>query len=659
MNTSSNHLKTTFGLALATLATSGATVSHNAAAQAMTLEEVVVTARKREEGVQDVPVAVSAISGSDIENSFTLDVTSISQFAPNVILDTIEAGTPAGGGFSIRGISYQDVEKAFDPTVLIAVDGVPLATGTGNVFDLLDIQRIEVLRGPQGTLFGKNVVGGLINIIRTKPELDQSFGKVRARLGDYEKADLDLLYNYGSDDWAVKLTASSLNQGKGYSESRLGGEMGKKDTTSAGVHFLWQPVDTFTGELDFGYSNMEGKTAAVLATSTQGQDAFCTFYSLYGYSCNDQSGEPIGGDRHKNDANWIGDVGLEKIQASVRMSVDISDEYSLSYIGSFLTSDDEYKADMDGIGATLYHVNRWGDYEQSTNEVRLSRDAGDALTWQAGLFSSSTDATTYQLTQAFSDVWAPLEDTVTSGESQSVFAEGDYRMMDEKLVWTLGARYITETKRMSRTVTDPATGEVLAGPNAGGDRSDSDWIYRWGVRYAFNDDAMLYFTNSTGFRSGGFSPRASTPDVLGEGFGPETLTNYEIGAKTTWLDGRLQLNATLFHMIYEDMQIEVSIPAPNLATQNQLAIRNVGEAEFSGAELELQAVLTDFWRITGNVGFLDAQYNEFEADIYGDGIIADESNLNLRRAPELTYSMQSVMEFPISDASFMWRVGYS
>ena len=213
MNTSSNHLKTTFGLALATLATSGATVSHNAAAQAMTLEEVVVTARKREEGVQDVPVAVSAISGSDIENSFTLDVTSISQFAPNVILDTIEAGTPAGGGFSIRGISYQDVEKAFDPTVLIAVDGVPLATGTGNVFDLLDIQRIEVLRGPQGTLFGKNVVGGLINIIRTKPELDQSFGKVRARLGDYEKADLDLLYNYGSDDWAVKLTASSLNQG--------------------------------------------------------------------------------------------------------------------------------------------------------------------------------------------------------------------------------------------------------------------------------------------------------------------------------------------------------------------------------------------------------------------------------------------------------------
>ncbi len=647
-------------LFLALMATGGMSgITIPQMAQAVAIEEVVVTARKREEGAQDVPVAVSAVTGMDVENAFTLDVTSVSQFAPNVIMDTIEAGTPAGGGFSIRGVSYQDVEKAFDPTVLIAVDDVPLSTGTGNVFDLLDIERIEVLRGPQGTLFGKNVMGGLINIIRTKPQLNETSGKIRARVGEYDKQDLDVLYNYGSDTWAVKLTAATLNQGEGYTESHNSGDLGKKDTTRGGVHLLWQPSDTFTGEVALDYSNMEGKTVAHLATSTPGQDAFCGIYAAYGYTCSDQPGEPIGGDRNKSYANWDGDVGLEKTSAMTRLTADLTDDYSLMYIGSFMTANDQYQADMDGVGATIYHVDRWGDFKQFTHEVRLSRDAGDALTWQAGVFSSSTDANSFQLSQAFSVTWTPFEDTVTSGESHSIFAEGDYRMMDDKLVWTLGARYISETKRMSRTVTDPGSGATLAGPNAGGERTDNDWIYRWGVRYSFTDDFMLYFTNSTGFRSGGFSPRASTPDVLGEGFGPETLTNWEIGAKTTWLDGLLQVNATLFHMIYEDMQIEVSLPANNVANQNQLAIRNVGEAELNGAELEVQALLTDFWRLSGNVGYLDAEYKDFEADLYGDGIIADETSLDLRRAPKLTYSIQSVMDFAVGDGTLMWRVGYS
>ncbi|MBW2942438.1 TonB-dependent receptor [Zhongshania aquimaris] len=631
---------------------------------ARTLEEVVVTARKREESIQDVPVAVSAIAGDDVKNAFTLDTTSLAQFAPNVVMDTIEAGTPAGGGFAIRGISYQDVEKAFDPTVLVAVDGVPMATGTGQVFDLLDIERIEVLRGPQGTLFGKNVVGGLINIHRERPRTDEVSGKVRTRLGTYGKHDLEALYNYGEEEWAVKLTASTLNQSKGYTKNSVAGDMGKKDTDRAGVHWLFDASDSVTLQAQYNYSNMEGIAAATLGTATDSSDTFCGFYQANGFDCGGEFGQTIrpageSSDRRRSYANYRGAVGLETHQAIWQIDSDLNDSLTLTYVGGWLTSADEYKADFDGSPATLYHVNRFGDYNQVTHEIRISSDAGGNLLWQAGVFSANSDATSNQLTQIFSTDWSPFSQTETSSESHSVFFEGDYSMLDSKLTLTAGTRFITETKRMDRDVFDVTAGTYNVGPNAGGERTDNDWIYRLGARYQFTDDLMAYVTNSTGFRSGGFSPRASSPESLSEGFGAETLNNWEAGIKSTVMDGKLKLNATVFHMIYEDMQTEVSLPAPSIPEGQEQAIRNIGEAEFNGVELEFDLLLTDWWRFSGNVGYLDAKYTDFVADIYGDGIVADESGLKLRRAPEITYSVQNVLDWSVSGGLLSWRVSYS
>ncbi len=646
-------------LIVAGVAGAAGTTSVTALAQARVLEEVTVTARKRTESIQDVPVAVSAISGEDIENAFLLDTTSLAQFAPNVVMDTIEAGTPANAGFSIRGISYQDVEKAFDPSVLVQVDGVPLNTAVGHVFDLIDIERVEILRGPQGTLFGKNVVGGLVNIHRVKPQLNELSGKVRGRVGEYEKSQGDFLFNYGEDDWAVKLTGGTSRQGEGYTENRIGSDPDKRDNVHGGVHFLWEPNEIFTGEVQGNYSKMDGNPAAWHNTSTDERDVFCLFFG----TCGGELGEPVSGDRREIETDYKGRVKLEKVQFITELNANITDDHTITYIGGFLTANDRYDQDGDGSALPIYHFERWGDYEQVTHELRLTREAGDALTWQAGIFSSSAEANAFQLTQTLlltgSDAWTPFEDTATSSDSHSIFAEGDYRLMDDKLVLTLGARYISETKRMGRTVTDTVTGDINAGPNAGGKRTDSDWIYRWGARYHFTDDLMLYFTNSTGFRSGGFSPRASTPESLGAGFGPETLTNWEAGLRSTMMQGRLQFNATVFHMIYEDMQVEVSLPAPNVSTGNELAIRNVGEAELTGVELETQFIVNDYWRLSANVGTLDAEYKKFTADIYGDGIIADETHLDLRRAPELTYSLQSTVDVPIADGMLTWRLGYS
>ena len=665
MNTSRGHtLRRNIARVLLLGSVAGACAVTSMTASAQELEEITVTARKRAENIQDVPVAVSAIAGADIENAFTLDVTALAGFAPNVVFDTIEMGTVGGGGFSIRGIAYQDVDKGFDPTVLVAVDEVPLATGTGQVFDLIDIERIEVLRGPQGTLFGKNVVGGLINIHRTKPKLNETSGKVRARAGSYEKYEGDLLLNYGQDSWAAKLTGGIARQGKGFfrAPNAPGGRNWERNEERAGIHLLWEPNDVFTGELQFNYSKTHGLNAPTHLLDVDTKDTFCALSTLFGNpQCAGIPGEVAGGDRHQSLANRREPNFLKKYQGIVTLNAKVTDADTLTYIGSYLFAKDSGTQDGDGSSFDFYSFIRWGDYDQFSHELRLTHDSGGALTWQAGVFGATAEGTTNQKTDLTLLVGVPgyitREFGRTTSESYAIFGEGDFRVLDNKLVFTAGGRYITEKKKLVREGQSLLTGEYSVGPHAGGERTDSKFIYRLGARYHFTDDVMAYFTNSTGFRSGGLSPRAQDPDTLAKGYGPEKLTNWELGLRTKMFDNRLIFNVTAFHMIYDDMQIELTFPSA--LTGTELAVDNAGKAKFSGLEFDLEAAVTDWWRLSGNLGILDAKYTELTVDLWGDGIIADETHLEPRRAPKLTYSITSDISFPVGEGKLSWRASYN
>jgi iron complex outermembrane receptor protein len=171
---------------------------------------------------------------------------------------------------------------------------------------------------------------------------------------------------------------------------------------------------------------------------------------------------------------------------------------------------------------------------------------------------------------------------------------------------------------------------------------------------------MGYFTASTGFRSGGFSARASTLDVLEKGESPEKLYSYELGVKSEWLDKRLRLNAALFHMLYKDMQIESNISCPQCATGGQqTAVLNVGQATINGAEFELSGRVTDHWNLSGTVGILRAKYDKFFTDLLGTGAASDFSYLPLRRAPHTTASIQSIYDVPLPVGSLSLFVGYN
>jgi len=668
MNTSrGNTIRRSVARALLLGSVAGACAFTSMTASAQELEEIIVTARKRAENIQDVPVAVSAIAGADVANAFTLDTTALAGFAPNVVFDTIEMGTVGGGGFSIRGIAYQDVDKGFDPTVLVAVDDVPLATGTGQVFDLIDIERIEVLRGPQGTLFGKNVVGGLINIHRTKPKLNETSGKVRARAGMYQKYEGDVLFNYGADNWATKLTGGISRQDKGFIKTPFGpkSRSWERNEERAGIHLLWEPNDVFTGEVQFNYSKAHGLGASTFSLVVDSGDTLCAVSQLLGQPyCSGVPNEPVGLDRHTNFAERAEPIFLKKYQGTVELNAKLTDADTLTYIGSYLKMKDSSEQDGDGVPFLFYEFRRYGDFDQFHHEVRLNHDSGGALTYQVGLYGATAEGTTNQ-DSFFTDLGAPdtREFGRTTSESYAIFGEGDFRVLDNKLVFTLGGRYITETKKLVRegqVVSGPSAGTYSVGPHAGGERTDNKFIYRAGVRYHFTDDMMAYFTTSTGFRSGGLSPRAQDPDILARGYAPEKLTNYEVGLRTKLWDNRLIFNLTGFHMIYKDMQIELTYPS--VLTGTQLALDNAGGAKLNGVEMEFEAAVTDWWRVSGNAGYLDSKYTELFVDLYGSPTLAppqDETDKKLRRAPKWTWSLTSDISFPVGDGKVSWRASYN
>ena len=276
----------------------------------------------------------------------------------------------------------------------------------------------------------------------------------------------------------------------------------------------------------------------------------------------------------------------------------INDYLDAVVIAGHRESDEEGYYDFDGSPIEIFHIYRPSKYEQDSVEVRLTYDSGDRFNITGGYFYWDSKMPFWQNESdislflglpidgcGFTGTICQLQEASASSESFSFFFEGDYRLTDD-WVLTAGARYIEEKKQINKTETIPIFGLVSLPPTTG-KRKDDDTIYRLGLRWEPQDNLMTYLTYSTGFRSGGFSIRGSTQEILQTGYEPETVDNWELGLKTTGLDGRLRFNLALFHMKYDNMQIEVNIPLPGLGTGNQDAVLNVGEATMQGAEMEL------------------------------------------------------------------------
>ena len=631
-------------------------------AQAGVLEEITVTARKREESMQDVGLAVSALSETEIQRQFARDIQDLANIAPNVIIDDTGQGPGGTAAIYIRGVGVADLEKNFDPAVGVSADGVFLGSNAGALLRGIDIARVEVLRGPQGTLFGRNTVGGLINITRTQPTGELG-GRFRAGLENFDTYYVDGLLNFAvTDELAIKLTGAKRDQGEGYYDNvTVRGDQGRQDYESLGFNALWYATDALELEYSYTMERLDQDTPA-LVNATRPDQLFCVAYGYCSPNNNttitgDRNGVAGGGGRPPPPPGF--ETNITPVDAVDPAFMDaffdtdthilearweINDALRFDYIFGHWESDEDSLQDYDGTPELLYHTDRPGEFEQQSHELRLTYDNGGAFNVVAGAFLWDSEYESRMRSYIGFAVPGLILDipqtTQQETESVAAFFEADYRFADQ-WVLTVGGRY-TEDEKTSRQF-----GEVNTIPGEHPKEKWDEFTPKLGLRYNMTDDVMFYATYSKGYRAGGFNGRVASLEEAIQPYDPETIDNYELGVKSELMDNRLRLNATIFSMDYKDKQEELQLPSSETDTGQKTVVINPSSATIQGVELEVQAYLNENLSIRANLGYLDSEYDDF---VYTDveGSVTDLSGLEFRRAPDFTGTL---------DATYEWDVG--
>jgi iron complex outermembrane recepter protein len=671
--------KTAIALALA--AASSLTVPQVVSAQNEGLEEIVVTARKREESLQDVGLAVSALNRTEIQRMFARDISDLASVSPNLIIDDTAQGPGGVAAIFIRGVGVADVEKSFDPAVGVVVNGIFLGANAGSLLRSIDLASVEVLRGPQGTLFGRNTIGGLINVTHSQPTGELGV-KVRAGIENYDTYYADAILNFGIvEDLAAKITLGKRDQQEGYYDNvtvRGDGE-GENDYQTYGINVLWDASDDLEFEFSYQKEETDQDTPPLLNTGQPNRHAFC---DVYGY-CSPSLSKPITGDRLEvaNQGFLPGDTpadlsnpfkvssGEDIVPVPLAATFDtesysfetrwiVSENYRLDYLYGHWESEEEILSNWDGTPELLYGTTRPADYEQDSHELRLTYDASNRLSFVAGgyYWESEYEMNLNSFIGFNGDFPGQILDIYQYSEmttdSWAIFFEGDYAVTDA-LTLTLGGRY-TEDEKESRQA--GAQGNNI---NAQGQYPQEEWdefTPRLGARYEFSDDMMMFATYSKGYRSGGFLGRVDSDESAATPYDPETVDNYELGIKSEWLDNRLRLNANIFYMEYEDKQEELQLPS-NDSTGQKTVVSNASSATIYGFEFDVQAYVTDNLSLRANLGYLDTEYDDFAYEAL-DGSIVDLSDLEFRRAPDWTGTLDATYEWEMAGGNAWIRGAY-
>tara|TARA_B110000211_G_C14076257_1_gene552208 strand:+ start:721 stop:3072 length:2352 start_codon:yes stop_codon:yes gene_type:complete len=663
----------------------------------MSLEEIVVTARRQEENLQEVPLAVSVLSGEDLLEQGGLKIDTIGKMAPNVHFE-------AAGGTSgvkspvifIRGMGQADFIPVEDPAVGIYLDGVFMGRNIGSVFDLIDIERIEVLRGPQGTLFGRNTIGGAINIVSKRP-VDEFGGTIRVSAGDEGYLEINGTVNIPiSEKVSARLSGFSRER-DGYVDAIQYDDLqiGNDDIWGLRAVIRADVSDNFSIDASFDYSEADEAPGAISPVRGIGgfngsnipvmglpDQAFVffhnTIYSGDPASCNSAVGQATNkacygsvwntGDPYKinsvyvdNDGNKVEpEQSVEVMGGNITMTWDIGD-MTLKSITSHREFDISLFNDLDFSPFILF-ANNHDEYsqDQQSQEFQLTGEAmGGRVDYVLGLFyfrEKGREAIFNQITFA-----PPLSgppsfffqylDRYIDNDSQAVFGQANIDLT-ESLTLTVGARY-TESNKDFQLDTRRRVGPLS---EQGGKLTTTETTPMASLAWNIKDDMMLYASYSEGYRDGSYAARftGAVPDPL-PNYEPEYVTNYELGIKSTIWDGRMRLNASAFVMDYEDMQIAASSDAVTTSSTKE----NLGDATLRGLEVEMTALITESFSINVNIGVLDDEIDSLLGTLVSNTIVIGKDN-DLAMTPDYTLSIMAKYERQLTNGgAISLRADYS
>ncbi len=630
------------------------------------IEEIVVTAQKREQSIQDVPISVSAFDSAFLDDAGVDDVLELQFFVPGLTVYNNQSA--AQTNFNIRGVGTAGNSLSLESSVGVYVDGVYRARQSSAINDLIDVERVEVLKGPQGTLFGKNTASGAVQFLTVAPQIDEVGGYLEVNGGSESYGNLNGAINIPLvDGVAAARLSGGFTQRDGYVDNiATGEELNDRDRYSLRGQLLFLPTDTVEVRVIADYSEIDEKCCSASNVFDGPGDTLAAFVAAGGLAgplpgaSFVQPLEALGADlvlanRFDDDVTAM-DIDpfaeIEESGVSVEVNWDLAD-FTLTSVTAFRSYEATNFVDADFSSLdTLSASGGTAEQDTFTQEFRITGTFGDSVTYVAGVYYFDQDLdneTTLRLGStanplltggatngllvggalgcAALGITAICDDPVFPENGQSdnismqeqtswaVFAQADFDL-SEKLIATLGLRYLEEEKDMDVTFTESLFNPLWAAftplspfvPDVDGAEFEDETVTGTAkLTYYWNDTFMTYVSFGRGYKSGGTNIDRIDPALTGSPllFDPETSDSWEIGMKGDFLDQRLRVNAAVYRTDFDDFQA-------NTFVGTGFVLQNAGEIQTEGFELEVFALPAEWLTLQSGVAYVDAEYESFE-----------------------------------------------
>lgn len=572
------------------------------------LDPIVVTAQKREQNLQDVPLAVSAVTGDSLENLNLNNPTELRYVAPSVNFSP--SANVRGEGFQIRGIGTVIFADSIEQSVGAVVDGVPLSRSGQAVADLIDVDRVEVLRGPQGMLFGKNASAGLISIMTRKPEFTNSLD-LSASYATRNEIKLGATANAKLSETVAARVSYASTKSDGYIDNIVRNEdLNNRDSRAVRAKLLFEPSKDLSLYVIGDWGESEAECCLWTARTAPAGSLFATLNAAAGITPSPSNRQTAADQRIFQDTSTWG------LSAEANYDFGAAVLTSISAYRNWTVNDNN---DPDILPVNFLNINS-GDSEvdQYSQELRLTSDTEEGIQWVGGLFFSNIQNLGHgEQSGAFFPLLPPglvLGSSITSDfENQSIAAFGEIDFpLTEKFNLIVGGRYTEETLDLVYTQ-GPAPGTLgqLPGRFAGtvdGSIDEQNLSGRITLKYQFAEDVMGYALAARGYKGPGFNTLGvvtSQPDFVE----PEIPTTFELGVRSTIFDGTTILNVSAFNSSFEDFQAQsfdqFTVPA-------RFVVTNAGELQTRGVEAEFQIAPAEGLRLSGTLAYIDSEFKEFE-----------------------------------------------
>ncbi len=630
-----------------------------AASASAVLEEITVTARKRQESLQDTPIAITAFSEDDLEQANMIDLRDIGKYTPGMTFTSYGMGSSEAGAIFIRGVGQSDHMVTTDTGVGLYIDGVYMGRNQGAALDLIDLERVEVLRGPQGTLFGKNTIGGAVSIVSRKPTGERG-GSVGLTVGDGGRLNATATAEWTlGEQFSVRASLQSKKRDGVGEQVFTGDEAGDENSLGGRAQLYWQGdaaevsvVVDFTRARQAAVPHTLYAHGSFLGLSTCYTDTGDSSIGLGRYvPC------PAGTRVDSFDSYSLDNLDTEQdlFGVSATWLWDINELLQIKSIVSYRDMEYLGNLEFDGAPITLLHYLESGESDQFSWEFQLGgENSAGTLNWITGLHYFTEEGYNLQDDDVFFNLDQRRSEVET--DSYAAFGQGSFELTPA-LSLTAGLRYTRESKdydvvyrRLTGAPLDNGTAFLIP-PT----RLNDSWGALSGtisLDYDINETLMLYATWSRGFRSGGFNARPAGPSNVNR-YDPEYLDMAELGLKLE--TDRLRGSLAFYRSNYEDYQAQVNeLDAATAAFVTRTL--NAAEAKIDGAELEFTALFADNFRLVGSYAYTGAEIIEIDSSVMANFV----KGANLPYVSKHTWSLSPQYDVQMSGGgSVLLRADYS